>query len=170
MNRLRLWPTMIFVLLGMNICIVGITVYAAHASRSPIEPDYYQRAVDWDQNQAAWIASRSLGWRLESRFKKPTPDTTELAIRLLDSKGTPIRSARIAAEMFHEARPSDRYTLEVVERAPGEYAAAIPVGGHGLWRLSTLARASGSVFLAEQQLERTSSPLGDLGLDVQEGR
>lgn len=169
--RFSIWPGMIFVLIGLNVVIVGITVWASIISRSPVEPDYYQRAVNWDRDQEAWHASRTLGWSLRSRFLRSDPGARPtLSLQLLDSSGTPIRSARIAAEIFHEARPTSVFTLNVVEQSPGEYAADMPTTDRGLWRLSVLARASACTFLAEQQIELAGSAVGDPGRDVTGGR
>lgn len=49
MIRFKPWPGIIFVLLAGNVVIVIITIVAAAISHSPVEPDYYRRAVEWDQ-------------------------------------------------------------------------------------------------------------------------
>lgn len=172
---LRLWPGMIFALLGINFAVVGVTVFAAIVSRTPVEPEYYQRAVRWDEDREARLASERLGWRLESRFVRDGAGEVALRLRLLDSRGVPIRSARVSAEIFHEARPRSVFTLSISEPSPGEYSAALPSGARGtpelgLWRLSVLARASGSEFLGEHQVELTGSASGEAGANVRGGR
>jgi hypothetical protein len=170
-SRLSIWPGMIFALIGLNVCIVGITVWASIVSRSPVEPDYYQRAVNWDRDREAWNASRMLGWSLHSRFLRTEPSgDVVLSLQVHDSGGTPIRSAQIAAEIFHEAHPTDVYSLSIVEQSPGTYVAPMPSADRGLWRLSVLAVASRSTFLAEQQIELSGSAVGVQGIDVTGGR
>lgn len=170
--RFRMWPGLIFVLLGLNFCVVGATVYFAHASATPVEPDYYQRALNWDQEHRIRLAGRSLGWKMEAWFVRAGEQTVQMEFRLLDSRDQPIRSARISAECFHEAQPTNVVSLGVVEGPPGEYRAALRTADaqRGLWRMTALARASGCDFLSEQQIELTGSNIGDKGREVPEGR
>ena len=42
MSRIRLWPGIIFALLGVHACVVATTFYLANADPSvAVEPDYY---------------------------------------------------------------------------------------------------------------------------------
>ena len=44
------WPGGVFLLLAMNMVIVGITVYAALSDKSvSIEKRYYEKALAWDE-------------------------------------------------------------------------------------------------------------------------
>lgn len=50
MSRFRLWPGMIFALLGLNACVVGVTLYLAHSDRSfAVEPEYDRKALAWQE-------------------------------------------------------------------------------------------------------------------------
>ena len=69
---------------------------------------------------------------------------------LTDSECKPIRSAQIGVEAVYESDPGVRFEGELVEVAPGEYAAAIPLERSGLWRMSLIASASGVTFTDEQ--------------------
>ena len=67
----RIWPYAVVGLLLLNVCVCAVTVVAATSDpvASAVEPDYYQRAVDWDDERAKWPAPEKLGWevRVESR-------------------------------------------------------------------------------------------------------
>ena len=179
-HRFRFWPAGIFVLLGMNFVVVGITVYAAVTTRTPVERDYYQRALHFDDNAQQRRMNQSLGWRLEATLRARAPEpsvlpqppreppnsdadstpslskvpssasTPTLHTMLTDSEGKPIRSAQIGVEAVYESDPGVRFEGELVEVAPGEYAAAIPIDRSGLWRMSLIASASGVTFTDEQ--------------------
>lgn len=46
------WPAMIIGLLGLNVGICAVTIISAARHPAHIEPDYYERAVNWDQIRA----------------------------------------------------------------------------------------------------------------------
>lgn len=45
------WPAFIVGLLALNVIVVGITVFAAVTNPAQVEPDYYERALNWDENR-----------------------------------------------------------------------------------------------------------------------
>jgi predicted cobalt transporter CbtA len=45
------WPVMIVGLLGLNIVVCAITITAATTNPAIIEPDYYEKAVNWDEHR-----------------------------------------------------------------------------------------------------------------------
>ena len=47
------WPFIIVGLLGLNMAICAITITAAVTRPAIIEPDYYEKALNWDESRAA---------------------------------------------------------------------------------------------------------------------
>lgn len=50
------WPLMVVGLLGLNICICAVTITAATKTKPEVEPDYYRRALQWDEHRAEQTA------------------------------------------------------------------------------------------------------------------
>ncbi len=67
----RIWALAVVGLLALNVGVCAVTVVAATSDpvASAVEPDYYQKAVDWDVERALWPTPDKLGWvvRVESR-------------------------------------------------------------------------------------------------------
>ncbi|MEM0983480.1 MAG: hypothetical protein AAGI17_05995 [Planctomycetota bacterium] len=47
------WPVIVVGLLVLNACICAATIIAASISRQPVEDDYYDRALRWDEIREA---------------------------------------------------------------------------------------------------------------------
>lgn len=146
------WAFVPVVLLVVS--VGGMGAVAAIAADDPsfsLEPDYYQKAVAWDQHQAERAASARLGWKLEAALELEGP-TLRLVARVTAADGSPLSSARVQAHAFAIARASDLRELVFVERRPGEYTAELGRARPGLWefrfaveqgtlRYSTVTRA-----------------------------
>ena len=156
------WPGGVFLLLGMNVVIVGITVYAALSDRSVgIEQRYYEKALAWDETAKQRTLNAALGWRMDLTAGA----SRQLEITLRDSSGQPIRAAQVTAEVFHEARSGDRSALTFIGDGTGTYRALCPAGPEGSWHLRTRVEAVKMVFTDERSIEvwsahadRTSNP------------
>ncbi|MBY0113821.1 MAG: FixH family protein [Phycisphaerales bacterium] len=144
------WPGGVFLLLGMNMLIVGITVYAALSDKSvSIEKKYYEKALAWDETAKQRDLNAALGWKVE--IKASAARQIEIAIR--DSSDQPIRAAKINAEVFHDARSSERATLTFIGDGTGTYRALCPEGPDGSWHLRTRIEAVKMVFTDERSIE-----------------
>ncbi|MFN9991804.1 MAG: FixH family protein [Phycisphaerales bacterium] len=104
-----IWPGMVFLLIGANICIVGVTVIAANTEKSFAftEPDYYASAVKWDETARAIEASRNSGWTVDTHV---TSAHTRLCVK--DENNAPVTNARVMVEYFSLLDPSDRSQFE----------------------------------------------------------
>ncbi len=156
-ERVGLWPGMIFALLGMNVVIVGITMYAATSDRSfAIEPGYYDKAMRWDERAAAQQASDRLGWKARLRVRGADDAVAgsmpKLSIVLCDGESAPIENAALSGEMFHHARSSERFGIEFHAIGGGEYVALAPIERTGVWQVRLQARRDGEVFVLERSL------------------
>ncbi|HRJ49541.1 MAG TPA: FixH family protein, partial [Phycisphaerales bacterium] len=117
-----IWPGAIFALLGVNVVVVAVTVYFAVTDPSAsIEPNYYEKAVRWDESAARRASSGRLGWGVHLELG-PTAQGRELLATLRDADGMGIDGARVEVEMFHHARAGDRWTPRLEPRGEGVYA------------------------------------------------
>ncbi|MGE0556130.1 MAG: FixH family protein [Gemmatimonadales bacterium] len=112
-----LWPIALAGVLGLTVVANGVLVYqATRAGPAATEPDYYQRALDWDSTMAQARVNLELGWRVSGRL---TGDgRVELAVS--DRDGAPIALARIDGEGFALAG-GDAYRLSLAPIGDGNY-------------------------------------------------
>lgn len=147
-----LWPWAIFALLGANMVIVAITVYASQRSRSPVESDYYQKALHWDESARQHAVNTALGWKLAPSLTKSGAGV-EFSIALVDGKGEPIRTCNVAIEAFQPADPP-RKLIAPIDAADSEsLRTTLALDRPGLWRLSFVVDAGGARFTQQQDIE-----------------
>lgn len=143
------WPVGLAVLLagsaGANIALLIITSRDASFA---VEPDYYAKALAWDETMAQEARNEALGWSLGLRVE-PTAErgTMTVWVRLADRAGAPIDGARIAVETFHNARASRVLTAALEPRGP-DYAAVMPLARPGLWEFRLRVTRGPDVFVA----------------------
>ena len=144
------WPGGVFLLLAMNMVIVGITVYAALSDKSvSIEKRYYEKALAWDETAKQRDLNAALGWKVDITASA----ARQIEIVLRDSSEQPIRAAKVSAEVFHDARSSERVVVTFVGDDTGTYRALCPDGPEGSWHLRTRIEAVKMVFTDERSIE-----------------
>lgn len=154
MIRFRLWPGLVFVLLGMNACVVGVTLYLAHSDPSfAAEPDYYQKALAWDETARQNQANAALGWRVETRWEPAASPRRAVEFVVRDGAGAPVAGAGLRAEAFASLRPRERVVLTPDEVEPGVYRSVLPNGSRGLWEFRLRAQRGADVFTASLEGE-----------------
>jgi nitrogen fixation protein FixH len=118
------------------------------------EPDYYQKAVAWDQTQAQRTQNAALGWVLApSASSDVSPSGRTLTVRLEDRTHTALTGATLRVVAFHKARSATRIQGALVENAEGEYVATLPLLREGLWELRFLALHDGQQFTYTEDLD-----------------
>ncbi|MBX3406194.1 MAG: FixH family protein [Phycisphaeraceae bacterium] len=158
MKRLNLFPGIIFALLGLNFVIVGITVYAANSDGGAvIEPNYYQRALHWDDQRALEERGRVLGWSagVELTVKD---GATAIGVKLADRAGDPIGGATVRALAFRSADAGRRHELILREVGPGRYEGLVPTRGGGAWQVELRIQARGELFTYVASVSAEGAP------------
>src|SRR4051812_43988530 len=121
MKRIRIWPGMVFGLIGLNVSVVSLTIYFAESDASfAVEPDYDQKALAWDESARQRAGSDALGW--SATIEVPAPGagpTRTLLLHLADRTGAPIEGATVEIETFTSLRASERHRLSLVPAGPG---------------------------------------------------
>lgn len=132
--KFRLWPGIVFVLLGLNACVVAATVYLAKSDRSfAVEPDYYRKGLAWNQTAAQMARNRALGWTTQVQVGAVGALGRHVTVFLRDRDGQPLDGASISVVAFHDARagqPVDG-TCQADDR--GGYATSLPIDRAGWW-------------------------------------
>ena len=121
-----LWPGLIFVFLGANVCVVGITVYFANrADGGATEPDYYRKAINWDQAAAERDRSATLGWKATI-----ATSLNAVTLTLTDREGAAVEGATVQAEFFAVLDSGSRVTADFRPAVGGtyQYSGILPTG------------------------------------------
>jgi nitrogen fixation protein FixH len=145
-KRSRLWPGMIFGLIGLNFFVVGVTVYAASARRASfaVEPDYDRKALHWEESTRQAARNAELGWNISVE----RIGDGKLAVGLLDKAGKVIKGAGIEVEAFHHARAGKRLSVSLSQAADGNYEGDLAVDIPGLWDFRFTVRHEKETFTA----------------------
>ncbi len=85
-------------LLAASVGFMSYTLYRATSDPTfAIEPDYYKKAMNWDQTQRQQAASDALGWAATFAVVKAPGAQTVTRIRLADRDGAPVSGAVLEA-------------------------------------------------------------------------
>lgn len=149
------WPVFIVGLLGLNVLVVTITVIAASSDPSvAVEPDYYQKALAWDDDRDQRRDPGEDGIDVSIQLL-PNPDrlTEGQVVVSLAQAGGPIEHAQIEAEVFHFARSGERQSVRLVEQGPGVYAAPAALRREGNWEIRLRVQTQGRGYQFTRQVE-----------------
>jgi nitrogen fixation protein FixH len=132
----KYWPVAVIglaaVVLGANFFLVYLAVSDPSFA---VEPNYYQKALDWDEHRSQEKSNLDLGWKFNFNLAMERgPDgTLELRALLFDRDGLPIDNARIKVETFHNAMSAYPLEADLEATGDGAYTAALPIRRPGLW-------------------------------------
>ncbi len=136
MKRGNGWPIGIVSILVATVAL-NVWVYRV-ANDDPsfaIEPDYYQKAVDWDSTIAQKRENLVLGWHLAPTLGAfSMRDGARLQVTLTDASGTAIHDATVKVAAFFNARANDVIDTTLHTDSTG-YTATLPVKHGGVWEL-----------------------------------
>lgn len=172
-SRSLAWPIGIAVILALS---VGANMFVFHlANDDPsfaVEPDYYRKAVQWDDELAQRRRNAELGWRASATLEAASVDAasvgapsgdaardgaTELRVRLTGPAGDPLDGAVVIVEAMAVDRASQVATFTLAaagDPAGGVYSAMLPAARGGRWELRLVATRGGERFTAVERLER----------------
>lgn len=141
------WPLLIGALLTLGVAVNVVLMVAATGDPSfSVEPDYYGKAVRWDDRMAQERRNADLGWRVEIEAI-PAGDGCTVAVAIVDRAGDPVEGADVTVEAFHNARASS--VLKATLSATGTgYTAPLPMRKAGLWEFRICARRGEETFTA----------------------
>ena len=101
------WPAFVVALFAGAVLANMVLVFRATGDPShAVLPDYYQRALRWDEKLAQDRKSAALGWQLRIEAARP------LRVTLADRLGRPIDRATLRVSLFHKARSARVLTRE----------------------------------------------------------
>lgn len=86
------WIVAIVGLLTANLLAMGVLMGAAQSGHSQVIPDYYEKAVHYDDAIDQAARNRALGWRVTPRW------AGELVADVVDRDGAPLVGAIVTIE------------------------------------------------------------------------
>jgi hypothetical protein len=115
------------------------------------EPDYYQKAVRWDQTQAQAALNLRLGYVITASpvvsFDAQGQATLELT--LSNQRGQPVTGARLVGEAFANAYSGAIVDIVFEEGRAGHYLAKFTVRHAGQWVFKVVGNSDGERFTAD---------------------
>ncbi len=151
MKKFFPWPGMVVVFILGNIAVCAVTVsLAMRAGDRGVEPEYYNKAIHWDQAVAAQEASDKLGWRIV--FTHQPAVGQPVRVRVVDLNGAEVPDAKISLETFHHATASKRFDLTLTRDAASadEVAPDFAPDREGLWEFRWKVESPAGTFEHEQ--------------------
>ncbi len=149
----RIWPLLIVMLIGLNSSIVAITIYFASSDRTvAIEPEYYAKALKFDDTIRQREASNALGWTATSAIRAAEGSRgMALEIAIVDRDGRPVADAKVSAVAFASVRSGERQCIALCpsSSSTGMYTGRIRIARAGIWHLSITAKRLDDTFLQE---------------------
>jgi nitrogen fixation protein FixH len=146
----RMWPIAIVAVLGSTVVANVALLVATRGDGAAVEPDYYGKALRWDETLAARAASDALGWRADATLEGLDRDGRALVrVRITDRGGVPVRDARVRVTAIHNLDPLHPVTGALAPAPSGRYATRLPLGRLGWWELRLEADRGDQRFVAD---------------------
>ena len=152
MNHGFAWAWVPVVILGAMFAGWGVMLsFALDDPGFGIEPDYYAKAVHFDEHQAQARESHRLGWVLDVQ---PQPDARGalISVVLRDRNQQPMPGAAVRATAFHNARSNQIRELEFRDEGDGRYSQRLAPFRPGLWEFRFEVQRRSERFLEVKRL------------------
>lgn len=126
---LRVWPGLIIWMIVLHVGgMVAAAVLAASGGPPAVEPQFYEKAIAWDQTAAQRDRNRALNWQVAWDAVTGPGGAT---VRLTDAAGKPINDAGCTVEFFHRAHSRARQFAPLKFVADGVYKLEQPIRAFG---------------------------------------
>jgi nitrogen fixation protein FixH len=150
-SRAWVWPAIVVGLLAAHVTVwIGFASVAVNDPSFAVEPDYYRKALRWDETAAQLRANEALGWKVAIASAGTTSVLGERELRCSVSgrDGRPISGAHVELVTFHHARAEDRVALALREEPPGSgvYLGSPRMRKAGLWECRVTVRRGDETF------------------------
>ncbi len=132
------WPLAIILLLVAGVTSSMMIVFAARSDGgAQVVENYYEKAVDWDANNALIRSSEAAGWSIGLDYTPATPGQAVglITLHFRDKEGTPVTGLKGTIKAFRpqHTQAMATMTLQQTEEQPGMYTQPFPGARAGLW-------------------------------------
>jgi nitrogen fixation protein FixH len=147
------WPIIIVTVLVLQMVFgVWMARIAGSDPHHAVEPDYYNRAVNWDSAMAQSRRDRALGWKSTAEMTRSSGGAAVLQIALVDSLGAAVAVDSVSAEALAVSH-AGRINRVALSPRSDSYVGAIAEAAPGLWDVQLRAVRGADVFTAKLRTE-----------------
>jgi nitrogen fixation protein FixH len=144
-------------MLASHVLIMVVAVTIAVRDRSfAVVPNYYQRGINWDAEQAVVRSSARLGWHVDVQAADEVDPVGRRAVRfnVTDSAGHALPGAVIELEYFHDAHGDEDRTVNLTPDPsdPTQFSAVLPMRYAGEWEFHFTITAGKQTYVGKQNL------------------
>jgi len=153
------WPLIVVGLLMTHVGAMMLAVQIASSDTGhAVLPNYYDKAIRWDDRQAEARESDRLGWSVSVTPAALTDANGDRAVRILmhDRFGAPVVDAAVSARVWHHALGDAHDLLVRPTGEPGLYVATAPMARPGSWQCELIAEHAGARFVESYALDVVS--------------
>lgn len=128
------WIGLVVTLLGLQVVLGFFALTLATGDPSvAVVPDYYERALHWDETEALKKDSQTFGWNVQfTTAERPT----SLTILLRDKEANPIEIETGTVQLYHHARASQVRHHNCEDAADGEITLSDCFVSPGYWEVT----------------------------------
>lgn len=147
------WPVIIISVLVAQIAFgIWMARVAGNDPNFAVEPDYYAKAVNWDETMAQSRRDRALGWQAVATMTRAEGRTATLQVSLVDSLGAAVQADSVQVEALEVAHARFVDKLTLIPSGSG-YAAPVANAGVGLWEVRVRAMRGTDLYTAKLRTE-----------------
>lgn len=151
-RRRFIMPAVVLGLLGGHMLFIMIAITLATGDRSfAVVPDYYAKAVDYDEHKALLADSAALGWSVEllPSAQADAIGQRELVVQVRDASGQAVRGLDMHINAYHLARAGEPVVMACVEVLPGQYVGQARFTKEGFWQFALDATVNEQRFVTD---------------------
>lgn len=141
------WPWIIVGLLVFHASLIVGTILVVSARHDLyVVPNYYAKAVDWDNQHKMLDAADEMGWTIQIVVDQPDARADQLQtlrVAITDRDNKPVEGALVEAESFHPAHATDRIDKVLIAQDDGTYQAPVVMEEPGFWKVNLSIRYRG---------------------------
>lgn len=152
----RIWPTIIIAVLVIDVAVGFVLMRVANSDpHAAVEPDYYQKAVDWDSTMAQARRNAALGWQVKPALGAiSAAHDANLELGIVDGTGAMVRGAVVEVEAVQVAHAEEVVRGQLAEGGDSSgYSARLPFGRPGLWEVRIVATRGSDRYTADLRLD-----------------
>jgi nitrogen fixation protein FixH len=147
------WPAFVLGLMALNLGVIASGIYfASRDGPIPVEPDYYQKAVDWDIEVQQQRVNARLAWTLKPEVVIDG-GAVRIHVLLSDAAAAPVTDATLTAVAFHQAHSVQRAKLSFAHLGGGAYECTLRDPLPGRWEFRFEARQNKTTFTQKSEIE-----------------
>ncbi len=151
----RSWfPWLVIGLLSAHVAGMVLAVIIATGDHSFVAlPDFYSKAVKWDQSQEAARKSDALNWKRTFTLSKPDArGNRTVSVRFTDAKQASLPGLKVTAIVYPELLQTKTIDLSFSEDADGNYSAVFTPTHAGPIVVELRASRNDETFLSKAEL------------------